>query len=744
MNYYDISNLGDNKEKENERRQQIKSIRKYYTSKVVSLKDNPDYGEIQVDYTREENGGRLYSIGISLQSMKKDFRKFLLEGFCCNLECSKNKECHCPESSFARDIDMVNAHPTILLYLLKKYNIERNLYKILERQVEHRDYFMKHYSIKKKDFVAFLNNEKTFIDSPWNSAEFYNLNQAIYGDKGLLKVVEKDSEHKEYIKELKKELKLKNNPNGKLFARFIQRQENEILQLIIQQLTKEGIIVRSLQFDGVIVENNDKLNQSFLDHLMKRINDARDYGIKLTMKNLNSTWQPEWAPLGTWDSEEGIEPQKDCSTKYSLEKSKQLLDESIKVSKDGEIFKDKGKYRIFIDYMNDYMAIINKPHGYTYRKKTTDEWMTGDSSTLKEIFGLKVFNEWNSSDDKREFDRIDFYVNLATDDKPQDSTILNTFIRPKWDNSKAHSIEDFPNFKRWLLNVICNGDEQKFKWFLDYLATLWKTGKTKVIFVLIGERGDGKSIFYELVIHQLLGGDGKYWHEIDNANELNGTFNGLSEGCLLIGIEEMVNVGDKGQSRLVQEKLKSITTRKYIKVEKKYQNAYMIDNNLNFVISTNNDFPVIIHQDNRRYVVLRTNGCMNGNAEFFNNLFEEMENKAEQFRGFLSQRQPPKKLNIIQTSEAKHIAETMKPSWQIWVDNELDSFWNDNTSDTTTSISSDLFMAHYRDFHKSLGYTNNPQQITYLQGQFNRYSTKYKISQITQKDGKRPYKMTMK
>jgi hypothetical protein len=69
---------------------------------------------------------------------------------------------------------VVNAHSTIVLYLLKKYNIDRNLYEILERHVEHRDYYMKHYNFKKKDFVAFLNNEKTFIDKPWINAEFDN------------------------------------------------------------------------------------------------------------------------------------------------------------------------------------------------------------------------------------------------------------------------------------------------------------------------------------------------------------------------------------------------------------------------------------------------------------------------------------------------------------------------------------------------------------------------------------------
>jgi hypothetical protein len=74
--------------------------------------------------------------------------------------------------------------------------------------------------------------------------------------------------------------------------------------------------------------------------------------------------------------------------------------------------------------MNEYMAIINKPHSCVYRKRTTDEGMSGDSAPLKEIFGSHVLADWNSSDDKREFDRIDFYVNLATNDKPKDSTIL--------------------------------------------------------------------------------------------------------------------------------------------------------------------------------------------------------------------------------------------------------------------------------------------------------------------------------
>lgn len=735
---YDFSNLGDNPEKEKERRQQIKSIRKNYKSKVVPLQDNPEYGFVQVDYTRN-GGGRMYSDGISLQSMKKDLRKFLLEGFCWNCK----KDCQCSDTSFARDIDMVNAHPTILLYLLKKYNIDKNLYKLLEYQVNNRDKCMKHYGIDKKDFVAFLNCEKTFIDAPWTNPEFILLNQAIYGTNGLLAVVEKDKEHKEFIKQVKKELKLSDNSDGKLFARFIQRQENEILQLIIQQLTNEGIQVRSLQFDGVIVDNDPKLNQSFLDTLMKRINDARQYGIKLTMKNLNSTWQPECSPLGTWDAEEECETLKETN-KYLRDKAKQLLNDAITVSKDGEILKDKKKYKLFIDYMNDYMAIINEPHGYVYKKDISKKWMNGNSSILREVFGIKVFDEWNSSDDKREFDRIDFYVNLETNDIPKNENILNTFIRPKWDNSKIHSIDDFPNFKEYLFNVVSNEDKSVFEWFLDYLGTLWQNGKTGMIIVLMGERGDGKSIMYEQVIHHMLGSDGKYWMETNNPSDLNANFTSLQEGCFVIGLEEMVNVGDKGNGIKVQEALKSLSQKPYLIIQHRYQHPYKIDNNLNFIITTNFNFPVKIFPDNRRYVNIRTSNCWNGNEKKFNALFEELETKAEQFRGFLSQRQIPKRMKVINTKENEELIEMSKSSWKAWVDDRLDQFFNDTTSNSSKRICSDLFMKDYKTFHTSNEFKGDTLRVGVLMPEFNRYSTKYKISRPSLPDGSRPYVLELK
>jgi hypothetical protein len=79
------------------------------------------------------------------------------------------------------------------------------------------------------------------------------------------------------------------------------------------------------------VNNNNKLIQSFLDDLMERINGVRQYGNKLTMKNLNSTWQPEWFPLGTWETEEGVVLK--GTSKFSIEKLKTLFDESITVKR---------------------------------------------------------------------------------------------------------------------------------------------------------------------------------------------------------------------------------------------------------------------------------------------------------------------------------------------------------------------------------------------------------------------------
>ncbi len=62
-------------------------------------------GEKNVDYKHSKslvNCGRLYSDNFSVQSLQRQFRAFLTE-------------------EFYNDYDMKNCHPTILLYLVKKY-----------------------------------------------------------------------------------------------------------------------------------------------------------------------------------------------------------------------------------------------------------------------------------------------------------------------------------------------------------------------------------------------------------------------------------------------------------------------------------------------------------------------------------------------------------------------------------------------------------------------------------------------
>lgn len=175
-------------------------------------------------------------------------------------------------------------------------------------------------------------------------------------------------------------------------------------------------------------------------------------------------------------------------------------------------------------------------------------------------------------------------------------------------------------------NVMCNGDETAYEYFLDYFTHLfqrpWEIPRAAIV-IRSGE-GAGKDTWAEYISRIV----GRYMPKITGQDQFFGNFNGFLKNALFVNMQEAF-VGSQQQN----EKLKQYITERTIKVENKYQNAYDTPNLMRLFITSNNFRVVAASESARRFLVLKASEqfISNGDAKrdveikaYFDALYDEL------------------------------------------------------------------------------------------------------------------------
>ncbi|CAL6292345.1 unnamed protein product [Bathycoccus prasinos] len=197
--------------------------------------------------------GRLYPAGASLQYLGKDYRKALV----------------CDEYT---DIDIANAHPSLINQVFKKENIEC---KMLNDYVENREKFLE--VADKTEWTALLNNRV-----PNEKAS--DLEKAYWKD--VVSCALKLFERPFYTTYLKKGEK--RNPNNKLgwaISQLATDRERDTVSAAMMCLASLGYSLGTLIHDGFLVEDLSVRDED-LREAEKYTEDATGYSIQLVRKPL--------------------------------------------------------------------------------------------------------------------------------------------------------------------------------------------------------------------------------------------------------------------------------------------------------------------------------------------------------------------------------------------------------------------------------------------------------------------------
>jgi len=175
-------------------------------------------------------------------------------------------------------------------------------------------------------------------------------------------------------------------------------------------------------------------------------------------------------------------------------------------------------------------------------------------------------------------------------------------------------------YLKHIYEVWCSCDEIQYKYILSWWAQIIQTPykKTQTAIVLLGEQGGGKSLPIDIMIKFIFG------NEISLAtsgiNRITGNFNNSLKGKILTKVDEISNINSGNENfHAVFDRLKDIITGESFECEQKGKDPFQIDNNNNFIFTSNNFNCLKIEETDRRLNVMIVDDKYIGNHDYFDN-----------------------------------------------------------------------------------------------------------------------------
>lgn len=173
-----------------------------------------------------------------------------------------------------------------------------------------------------------------------------------------------------------------------------------------------------------------------------------------------------------------------------------------------------------------------------------------------------------------------------------------------------------------LRDVICGGDVDVFEWVLNWIAALiQKPGEhATTALVLRGGQGVGKGFF----AHDLLGKlfDQRHYVHMVDRQQFYGRFNDVLSGRCLVFLDEATWGGDKQDAGI----LKGRVTNDDLIIERKHLAVLTERSMLHIILASNEEWPVGVDRDDRRFVALDVTGAHANDPSYFRPLYEELAN----------------------------------------------------------------------------------------------------------------------
>jgi hypothetical protein len=543
----------------------IQKDAKVMYNKIVKYLNSKINGEklVRYNYIKGRTDGRLFGEANSIQGLPKNIRGFICDGI-------------------TTDIDMINAHPTILKKLCEEHDIQcPNLCLYIN---ERKKYLNK---IAQDDNISYeLAKRKILIAT--------NSNRKINSNNGFFKNYSKEMtiiqkafiglSHYDYIKEYAKK---DNNFEGSFINHILCIHEDIILQSIIDWVETYDISIHSIMFDGLMVYGT--ITEPTLIDIEQHIAKLTIFdNIKLSIKQHETTFVlPEDYKPAKLITYEDI--------KESFEKINCKVDDRFVKELNGEI-----KIYSRSCYLALYEDLIYKETLGGKTKKFINTWLEDPDKRRYDDFGnfpkesmcpKNCYNMWKP-----------FPVKVITEYKNEEmcKKALNYYLKH--------------------IKVLCNHDEKVFEFVCMWIAQMFQYPEHKSIeIIFISEEGVGKGLLLEF-FKTIMGGSKRCWETTSPEKEVFGHFNGAMKDAFLVCFNEV----NKSNFYNVNDKKKAIITDNNININIKGVPEFNIASYHRFIAFTNNPEPAT--KNARRDIFIRCSNEKVGHTEYFTEGFNYATN----------------------------------------------------------------------------------------------------------------------
>ena len=534
-------------------------------NKIIKYLNSKINGEklVRYNYIKGRNDGRLFGEANSIQGLPTNIRGFICDGI-------------------TTDIDMINAHPTILKKLCEEHNIEcpnlclyiNERKKLLNKIAQ--DDNISYELAKQKILVATNSNRK--INS--NNGFFKNYSKEMNKiQKSFMDLTEYD-----YVKEYAKK---DNNFEGSFINHILCIHENIILNSIIDWVETYDISIHSLMFDGIMVY--DTITEPTLIDIEQHIAKLTIFdNIKLSIKQheTNFALPEDYKPAKLITYED---------IKESFEKTNCKVDER------------------FVKELNGEVKIYSRTQFLTlYEDLVYKETLGGKTK--------KFINTWLEDPDKRRYDDFGNY--------PKESMCPENCYN-MWKPFPVKSITEYSNIDKCIkaldfylehIKVLCNHDEKVFEFVCIWIAQMFQYPEHKSIeIIFISEEGVGKGLLLEF-FKTIMGGSKRCWETTSPEKEVFGHFNGAMKDAFLVCFNEV----NKSNFYNLNDKKKAIITDNNININIKGVPEFNIASYHRFIAFTNNPEPAT--KNARRDIFIRCSNEKVGDTEYFTEGFNYATN----------------------------------------------------------------------------------------------------------------------
>lgn len=537
----------------------IRSLKNWLIKSISQMKKK-GYIKVKYQHSRKlRNCGRIYVQSFGIQNLKKNLRGYLIK-------------------DEVVDLDMINCGPSILLNILEKnFDGFGVSWKLLEKYVENRDYYLNEKNISKEDIIVSMNSNK-IINHPNKKMkaldyEFKQIQKLLFKNSNILNLSDRSEEVKENLKQ---------NKEGKFLNHILTVKENEILHKAMKEYK-----VQTPMFDGFTIDKKD-FNENTIDELNEL---SEEDGIKWAKKEHDETIEINDDEIEENDEYISYEEQK-----IRFEENHFMVENPILY---GRFYSVNGeeKYQL---YNKDKFRELVKPIKYFDGEK-------------KEFFPA-----WLEDENRNSFKEIQF---IPTHKKNED--IFNSFTGFNYEGNNDFEDSTLIDLFIQHISILTNNEDKSIDYLIKFIAHLIQKPEERpeTIILLKSNQGYGKDTLINIIV-SLLGE--KYFLRTAEIDDIFGSYNVGLRDKLFLQLNELE--GKDGFSH--KEKIKNLATEEKTIIREKYVSQYDQTNYLRIFICSNNFNPVEIPFDDRRMTVFQATR-KKPSRNYFYQLNKYLKNKDE-------------------------------------------------------------------------------------------------------------------